>query len=227
MKVKTLSQLLLIVFLSAFAAFAQEPKPSPSPSPTPAPAGGLSPVKRALIKEILDQTNTKQSTEAMFNAQFVEMEKQMPDIQWQAISSIDEFKRLTPPQQEEVRLRVKESSSRMIERIRQLFLQRIDIRKVIEDISYDVYDKHFNEDELRGLAEFYRSDLGKKVIGEMPTLFAESMTKASEAIIPKVKGIVDEIEKDQTAEIQKQIDYMIKTAPKAPPKKTTPKKRHP
>ena len=225
MKIKTLTQLLLIVFLSSFAAFAQESKPSPSPSP--APDRVLSPEKRALIKAILDLTNTKQSTEAMFNAQFEEMEKQMPDIQWQAISSIDEFKRLTPAQQEEVRLRVKESTNRMIERIRRLFLQRIDMRKVIEDISYDVYDKHFNENELRGLAEFYGSDLGKKVIAEMPTLFAESMTKASNAIVPKVKQIVDEIEKDQTAEMQKQIDYMIKTAPKAPPKKTTAKKRHP
>jgi hypothetical protein len=227
MKVKTLSQLLLIVFLSSLTALAQEPTPSPSPSPTPAPAGVLSPEKRALIKEILDQTNTKQTTEAMFNAQFVEMEKQMPDIQWQAISSIDEFKRLTPAQQEEVHLRVKESSTRMIERIRQLFLQRIDMKKVIEDISYDVYDKHFNENELRGLAAFYSSDLGKKVIAEMPTLFAESMTQASNAIFPKVKAMVDEIEKEQSAEMQKEIDYLIRTAPKAPPKKPTPKKRRP
>jgi hypothetical protein len=36
-----------------------------------------------------------------------------------------------------------------------------------------VYEKHFSEDELRALAQFYRSDIGKKYITETPGMVSE------------------------------------------------------
>ncbi len=101
MNCKTLALMpaLLIIFLCLSAAPAQEVSATPAPESKPeVPAA-----KRALIREILEVTRAAQASVAMFTAQFDQMEKQMPDIQWQAISSMDEFKQLQPAQQEEVR----------------------------------------------------------------------------------------------------------------------------
>jgi uncharacterized protein len=38
-----------------------------------------------------------------------------------------------------------------------------------------IYAEHFSEDELRQLAAFYRSDLGKKYISELPVIMKETV----------------------------------------------------
>jgi uncharacterized protein len=209
----------LIQIFVASLLFSLVPAQAQEAGATPAPTPGVAAEKRILIKEILDLTNSRQSSEAMFSAQFDEMDKQMPEIQWQAIASMEELKRLTPAQQQEVRARVKESSMRLSKRIKELFVQRIDMKQLVEDISYTVYDKHFTEAELKDLVTFYGSATGKKVIAEMPALFAESIAKAGELIAPKVKEIVEETQKEQVNELTREVELLLKTMPRTPVKK--------
>ncbi len=115
----------------------------------------------------------------------------------------------------------------MSKRIKELFLERIDMKQMVEDISYAVYDKHFTEAELTDLVAFYKSPTGQKVVAEMPALFAESIARAGEAIAPKVKEIVAAAQQEQTSELTSQIDQLIKSNPKPPPKKpATTRRRH-
>lgn len=219
-KAVKLFQVFALLLLNSFAVSqAQQPKPEVTPKPE------VSAEKRALIKEMLELTNSTQNSEAIFNAQFDEMAKQMPDIQWQAISSMDEFKKLTPAQQAELRARVNQSSTRQAQRIKELFLKRIDMKQLVDDITYAVYDKHFTEAELRDLVAFYSSPTGRKVVVETPALFAESIAKAGELISPKVKEIVEETSKDQTNELEAEVQQLLKTKPKPTPKKPTTRKR--
>lgn len=211
--------LVLILVCCAVGGAAQQPVPAPSPNPE------VSPAKRELIRQILDLTNSRKSTEAMFSAQFDEMEKQMPEIQWQAISSLDEFKRLTPAQQSTIKAKVSESSTQLAQRIKELFLERIDMKQMVEDISYTMYDKHFTEAELRDLVAFYRSETGKKVVQEMPALYAEAIGKAGELISPKVKEIVEESQREQTAKLELEIQQLVKTPAKTPAKKPVTRRR--
>ena len=217
----------LVLLLLSCLAVSQAQEPETTPKPETVLKQEVSAEKRALIKQILDETNSQQNAVALFSAQFDEMIKQMPDIQWQTISSTDEFKRLTPALQAEVRQKFDENLARVSKRVKELFLLRIDMKQMVEDISYSVYDKHFTETELRDLVAFYGSATGKKVIAEMPALFAESIAKAGELIGPRVKGIIDEIEKEQTNELSHEIDALLKSAPKPPPKKRTATRRRP
>ena len=183
--------------------------------------------KRALVKELLDLTNSKQTSDAMFNAQFDQMEKQLPEIEWQVISAMENFKKLTAAQRDELRAKVNLSSLRLSKRMRELFLQRIDMRQLVEDISYSVYDKHFTVEELRDLVAFNKSPTGKKVLEVMPALFAESVAKTSEIVTPKVKEIVDEIQKDETKQLAQEVDLLLKSRPKPTPPKKRPASRRP
>ena len=219
MKLVRLLVVLPMLFACHFTGQGQEVTPSPSPADSPASSTpDVSAAKRALIKEILDLTNSRTSSEAMFNAQFQQMERQMPEIQWQAISQLDEFKKLTKAQQEELHTKIKASSARSSQRIKELFLQRIDLKKLGEDISYTVYDKHFTEAELKDLAAFYRSDTGKKVVKEMPALFADSMAKASEIISPRINEIVEQVQTEETARLVQEITQTLKAPAKVPAK---------
>ncbi|MCU1264478.1 MAG: hypothetical protein JWM21_796 [Acidobacteria bacterium] len=213
-----------IILLCCLAASqAQEAAATPKPE---APKQEVSATKRTLIKQILDLTNAARISEGMFDAQFDEMKKELPAMQLRVISSLDEFKRLSPTQQEEVRTRVKESSDRISKRLKEVFLQRIDLKQLVEEISYSIYDKHFSEGELTDLVTFYKSTTGQKVIAEMPSLFAESIEKSSEIVIPKVKEVVADMQKEQTSQLTKEIDAVLKSSPKSPKKTTSTRRRH-
>jgi uncharacterized protein len=225
--IKSLFFTLIFAYCVAVAR-AQEPAvtASPAPSPTASPAPEVSAAKRALIKEILEITNSRETAEGMFTAQFDELNRQMPDVVWQSLSSMDAYKKLAPAQQEELRTRLKERSDRFAQRLKELFLARVDMKQLTEEISYVVYDKHFTEVELKDLVAFYGSATGKKVIREMPALMAESMAKAGDFIGPKVRDIIEDIKKTETAELAQEIEKLLLTEPKTPAKKRTTRRRH-
>ena len=46
----------------------------------------------------------------------------------------------------------------------------------------DLYNKHFNEEEILEMTEFYRTPLGQKTLAAMPSIAADSMAVAMPAI---------------------------------------------
>ena len=44
-----------------------------------------------------------------------------------------------------------------------------------------IYDKHFTDDEIKGLLQFYGSPLGQKVAGEMPKINRETQAAVRSA----------------------------------------------
>jgi hypothetical protein len=57
-------------------------------------------------------------------------------------------------------------------------------------LSVPVYVKHFDEEELGALAEFYESPLGKKVIQKMPMVMQESLAVGNEYAQRKATEII-------------------------------------
>ncbi len=52
------------------------------------------------------------------------------------------------------------------------YQKKFDVHEVTEQIV-GIYDKHFTEDEIKGLLQFYGSPLGQKVAAEMPKIARE------------------------------------------------------
>ena len=52
------------------------------------------------------------------------------------------------------------------------YQKKFDVDQVTEQLA-SVYDKHFTEDEIKGLLQFYGSPLGQKVAAEMPKISRE------------------------------------------------------
>jgi hypothetical protein len=63
----------------------------------------------------------------------------------------------------------------------------------------DLYTSVFTEAETKGLVDFYKSDLGKKVTAKMPELMQQSMTVARnymQVVVPKLEALTEEMRKE-------------------------------
>jgi hypothetical protein len=194
-------------------------------SPTTSPTPGVPLEKQILIKELLELTSPQATVDAMLKAQADQMEHELPDLIWQAVSGMKELQSLTPQQREEVRLQVVPSAVRSGRRMYELIQEKIDFKQVIEEISIPLYDKYFSESELRDFLLFYKSPTGKKVIETMPNLVTEAMTRANEIIVPKMGELLSQIQAEETQHATKEILASVKAKSIKPAAKTPHKRR--
>lgn len=162
--------------------------------------------KRALIAELLDVTGSRKSAMQVYQAMLDQQEKMMPDLVKESVANNAEFQRLTDEQREELRKKLVENSNRTSKRVKELFEERIDFSKIVEDISYELYDKYYTEDELKDLVGFYRTSTGKKTIAVMPTMFSESMTMTMERIKPQMSEIMTTLTKEESERVSKELE---------------------
>lgn len=156
--------------------------------------------KRALIRELFEATRAglmaQSSTDAMLN----QMEKDLPQLVSQVIESAPEIK---PREQAKLQQMKDETRMRMLRRLRELMHEKIDLADITEQMFYPLYDKYFNEDELRGLVAFYKSPVGQKAIDVLPALMQEALARASELIVPKLTPIVTQVMDEEKQRLMK------------------------
>jgi hypothetical protein len=198
----------LLFSLSVIGVQAQDVAPTATQS--------ISPEKKALIRELLELTSSKKTIDALFKAQAEQMDKELPEITWRAVSGMSELKSLTPEQREEIRLKVNSSALRAGRRMYELIQEKIDFSKLIEDVFLPLHDKYFTEGELRDLVAFYTSPTGKKVIDVMPNLITTAMQQTVDKIMPQVMELVTQIQNEETEQMEKEIRATVKANPTKP-----------
>ncbi len=72
------------------------------------------------------------------------------------------------------------------------YQKKFDVDQVTEQLV-GIYDKHFTEDEIKGLLQFYGSPLGQKVAAEMPKIGRETQTAVRAASTKAAKEALAEV----------------------------------
>jgi len=88
-----------------------------------------------------------------------------------------------------------------------------------------IYDKHFTDDEVKGLLQFYSSPLVRKFAAEMPKIAAEAQVANREEGTRTATEVVQQLrEQTSAAPIQASLrtDTAIHEQPKRQPKLTQP-----
>lgn len=183
----------LLLVSSSSNIFAQDPQPQ------------ISEEKRALIKELLEVIDVKTNVNALYNAMVEEQEKNLPDILWESVAAMPEVQRLTATDQRKLKALLVKDAVRISKRVRELFQEKIDLSRLLEEISFVAYDKYFNEAQLRDLITFYRSPTGKRTIEVMPQLFTESMTMTMQAVRPKIGDLMNDLMKDESENLKQTV----------------------
>ena len=79
------------------------------------------------------------------------------------------------------------------------YQKKFDVDQVTNQLVA-LYDKHFTDDEIKGLLQFYGSPLGQKVAAEMPKIGRETQAATRAASAKAAKDALAEM-KQQNAEI--------------------------
>jgi hypothetical protein len=153
----------------------------------------ITPQKRLLIKELLTVTESDKNSDRIFNLMLLQIETDLPQIMSNAIDKNPAFSKLSQSEQSDLKKRINASAQRFSKRYRELLSKRINFAAIVENISYPLYNNYFTETELKDLIAFYQSSTGKKSISVMPQLFAESMQRSNQLLLPKVLEVIKEI----------------------------------
>ena len=66
-----------------------------------------------------------------------------------------------------------------------------------------IYDRHFDEQDLREMVSFYRTPAGQKSVALLPQIAQETMRDVAEAVQPQIVGLVQEIIAEEAAALGK------------------------
>jgi len=190
-------------------------------------APAISAEKLALIRELIQLTNSKEIVDGVLKAQLDQLEKDLPEMVWQSISNMPELKGLTFSQTAELKEKVAGVTVNAGRRMYDLLREKVDFVKVVEDISGPVYDKYFTVDELAALVAFYKTPTGKRVLEVSPKLYGEFMSRASEIVMPKVLDAMRQLAAEETQRATDEIQTTLKSFQKqyAKPPQAKPSRR--
>ncbi len=72
----------------------------------------------------------------------------------------------------------------------------------LKEPTIDIYVRNFTEEEVRGLIDFYGSDIGRSMIQKMPIVMQESMGISQAMLrdaLPKIHALAQEMQKELEA----------------------------
>lgn len=165
----------------AIAQIPQETNSQKADQPIPIPAS-----KRALIKELLEITEAGKSAQQIMDAT---VRAELPKL----VSTILEQVPSLDSDRPEVQKQFSNVVSQIAVKYRDRVAKNINLGKLIEQVSYPIYDKYFTEPELRDILGFYKSSTGKKAIAVLPQVVGDSLSRTNEILMPQMTKIMGEI----------------------------------
>ncbi|MDK9737328.1 DUF2059 domain-containing protein [Vibrio sp. D404a] len=68
-----------------------------------------------------------------------------------------------------------------------------------EPMMIDIYSKHFTEQEISAMLDFYRSESGQSILNKMPVVVQESMISSqamAQRLMPEIQALTEEFHRD-------------------------------
>jgi hypothetical protein len=82
------------------------------------------------------------------------------------------------------------------------FSEQIDLIAIREQAYFPLYDRYFEESELKEILAFYRTPTGKKSVSVLPSIIQEGMEATQPLLQMQVAELVGEILRERRAEIE-------------------------
>ncbi len=195
---------LKIIVVAAIAALSccaavQADSPTPAAKEQTEAAAPISASKKAAIMELLKVTEADKRVDLVVAQMMGAHQRQYPMMIAQVINSDPN---LTDAQKKEMIEKAQERSARSSERLRELFVQKIDLGKVMDEVALKVYDKNFTESELRDIIAFYKTPTGQKSLQQMPEVLKESMDLTATLIAPQMGQIIQQLMDEERARLK-------------------------
>ena len=139
---------------TARASQAETPVPTKAQQQASKPSVKVDPEKEAAIRKLFEIQGTRKSMEQVIAAMSANMKPTLA--------------KMLPPGEYQ-------------DRLLSLFFERFQSKLKIDDLldlTIPIYDKYLSKEDIDGLAQFYQTPLGKKMISALPQVLIESQTAA-------------------------------------------------
>lgn len=125
--------------------------------------------KQQLIDEYIELTAGEETFQQLMQSAFSQMEEQFSStFSSQLVENLVKNKEISPEKRQEIAAKLNQQMSRIVQKSNRMFLERINYQQIVEEVYYPIYDKYFNEDDLRALIDFYQTPIGRKTLEIMP-----------------------------------------------------------
>jgi hypothetical protein len=148
----------------------------------------LNDTKQRLIEELLDLSGGTQAAEQVPQMFLAQIEYVYPSLVDEVVASEAD---LGPEQRASLRTHLADFE-RFSQSFRARFPARIDLAQVLQTVYAPLYDRYFEEAELREMVAFYASPTGQKMLAVMPGLLQEGLGATIPLVEPQLMALVGE-----------------------------------
>lgn len=145
--------------------------------------------KDALIRELIEVTQTKELSDTVLIGLLNEMEQNFDEMFINYLGGEDAVDRFDPNVQKKIR----ESREYFMKRFEELFPARVRFGELVEEVSSKLYDRYFTTEEIKELLVFYKTPTGRKSLDVMPKLFHDCFTITNAVILREATALTEEI----------------------------------
>ncbi len=112
------------------------------------------------------------------------------DIRNDLIAIVESDKDLTDSQRQDLRNMAIEAYGRLDKQLKAFLNDPVTITPLSEGAVFGVYDRAFNDAELKELITFYSTATGQKALQFLPTLSAQVQTAFQAVLLPKIQEFI-------------------------------------
>lgn len=160
-----------------------------------------SPEKQALIREYWEISGGRK----LANETFDLMSAQEQNAPKPLLSLIEQDKNLTALQKQELRQMSAENAKSINKRFFDAFKQRFNMGQMMEEITFQLFDKNLTENELRELIAFYKTPTGQKALSVIPKLFTDMTTQFGEKYGLKIRDFINETMEAELTQLKQNL----------------------
>lgn len=161
------------------------------------PASAASESKHALIVELLELSGAGDLSGQLGNAFLEQLRPLYPGLVAEVVASEQD---LSDEQREKLSAQLGDFDH-FAALFAQHFDQAIDVDMIIEEVYVPLYDRNFEEQELREMVAFYGSPTGRKMIRVLPGLLQEGLAATVPRVQPELMRLVGQILAEQRHEL--------------------------
>lgn len=160
----------------------------------------ISPAKLALLKELCELLAPGKNAEESLNVTFAQQERQMTAI-FNAMAGSRGPAGASAEEAQRAKEALISRQMKILKRTQQLFREKIDLNSLCNTIYISIYNKHFDEKQLKDLIAFYKSPTGSHFREVQTAIVDEAMAMTSRDIQSKIIAISKQVEAELRPEV--------------------------
>ena len=177
----------------------------------------ISPAKLELIKELISVTDVANTAKLTMSQSMQAVTATLSGLFAKSLPDDLNGQNLSPEQLAQAKKGLAAFFAREMKANSEYMVKTIDFDKLVETVYVPLYDKYYNEQELRDLIVFYKTPTGQKVVIVEPLLAGDSTARTAQFLMPTLQQRMKDVQDQMQKDIQKYIDEFKRLENLTPP----------